>query len=243
MVCRWRPEERWPVQLLALRDELLSRAFDLPGQWWPEQPAVVGGRDRTAGGTWCASDPATGVTAVVLNRPQPRVAAPGAPSRGMLPLAAVRHQERWPQHLDVERMAGFNLVLVAPHQAHWWWFDGEELREAPLPSGVSMFTPRGKLDDVDPRLLSGGAGLTEPDAPTAAAWRDWLRVLETAQPSPDPISLLVRKPVGDDSYETVFGQFIAATPGELRLDYQSHPAQRLTNQWTTRRWLGQPTTT
>ena len=48
MVCRWQPAERWPVQILALRDELLSRAFDPPGQWWPEQPAVVGGRDRSS---------------------------------------------------------------------------------------------------------------------------------------------------------------------------------------------------
>lgn len=238
MVCRWQPDERWPVQVLALRDELLSRAFDLPEQWWPEQPTVVGGRDRTAGGTWCASDPSTGVTAVVLNRPQPRMAAAGAPSRGTLPLVAVHYQERWPAYLDVEGMAGFNLVLVAPQQARWWWFDGEELRQAALPRAVSMFTPRGLLDDVDPRLLSGSARLTEPDATTSVAWSDWLPVLETAQPSSDPNSLLVRKPMGNDSYETVFAQLIAATPGDLRVDYQSHPAQGLTDDWTTRRWRG-----
>lgn len=225
------------MQLLALRDELVSRAFDPPGQWWPEQSAVVGGRDRTAGGTWCASDPATGVTAVVLNRPQPRVAAVGAPSRGTLPLAAVRYRERWPEYLEVEGMAGFNLVLVTPSTARWWWFDGEDLRDAELPAGVSMFTPRGLLDEIDSRLLSGCARLADPDAATAEVWSDWLPVLETARPSADPNSLLVRKAVGDDSYETVFAQFIAAAPGELRLDYQPHPAQRVTSDWTTRRWL------
>lgn len=239
MVCRWQPAERWPVQILALRDELLSRAFDPPGQWWPEQPAVVGGRDRTAGGTWCASDPVTGVTAVVLNRPQPRVAAAGAPSRGRLPLLAVRYEEQWPQYLDVEGMAGFNLVLATPTAARWWWFDGDELREAGLPTGVSMFTPRGVLDEIDPRLRSGAARLPDLDGgETADVWTDWLPVLETAHPSPHPDSLLVRKPVGDDSYETVFAQLIAATPGDLRLDYQSHPAQRVTREWTTRRWQG-----
>lgn len=236
MVCRWQPAERWPVQILALRDELLSRTFDPPGQWWPEQAAVVGGRDRTAGGTWCASDPAAGVTAVVLNRPQPRVAATGAPSRGTLPLLAVRYEERWPEYLDVEGMAGFNLVLATPRQVRWWWFDGEALGEAELPPGVSMFTPRGVLDEIDPRLRSGAARLADPDANTADVWRDWLPVLEAAQPSPDPNALLVRKPVGDDSYETVFAQFIAATPGNLRLDYQSHPAKLTTAEWVTRRW-------
>jgi transport and Golgi organization protein 2 len=238
VVSRWQPDDRWPVQVMALRDELMSRAFDLPGQWWPEQPSVVGGRDRTAGGTWCASDPATGVTAVVLNRPQPRNAAVGAPSRGVLPLLAVQHEERWPQYLDVKGMAGFNLVLVTPSASNWWCFDGNELRESTLAPGVSMFTPRGPLEQVDARLRSGGARLTDPHASTPDVWRDWLSVLEAARPSPDPNSLLVRKPVGDDSYETVFAQFIAAAPGQLRLDYQSHPASRLTTDWTTRSWGG-----
>ncbi len=226
------------MQLLALRDELVSRGYDLPDQWWPEQPAVVGGRDRSAGGTWCASDPVTAVTAVVLNRPEPRVAAAGAPSRGILPLLAVRHQERWPKYLDVEGMAGFNLVLATPAQARWWSFDGVELREASLPPGVSMFTPRGLLVEVDPRLRDGSARLADPDVATVDAWSDWLPVLEGAEPAADPNSLLVRKPVGADSYETVFAQFIAATAGALRLDYLPYPARRETVEWTTRRWRG-----
>ena len=51
-------------------------------------PDVIGGRDRTAGGTWCASRVDTGVTALVLNRGQKRLASPGAASRGILPLLA-----------------------------------------------------------------------------------------------------------------------------------------------------------
>ena len=41
---------------------------------------------------------------------------------------------------------------------------------------------------------------------------------------------------GNVNDTTVFAQLIAATPGDLRLDYQSHPAQRVTREWTTRRW-------
>ena len=29
--------------------------FDDPAPWWPDLPDVYGGRDRTAGGTWCAT--------------------------------------------------------------------------------------------------------------------------------------------------------------------------------------------
>ena len=66
VVVRWSPGQ--PTQILALRDELTSRDFDDPGRWWPETPDVVGGRDRAAGGTWCASRVSTGTTALVLNR-------------------------------------------------------------------------------------------------------------------------------------------------------------------------------
>lgn len=39
VVVRWSPGE--PVLLLALRDELVGRDFDDPGEWWPEHPGVV----------------------------------------------------------------------------------------------------------------------------------------------------------------------------------------------------------
>ena len=59
--------------------------------------------------------------------------------------------------------------------------------------------------------------------------------------SDDPSGLIVRKPVGQDSYETVYGQFIAARPGLLRLDQLRSPAQGTDREWTTRLWHA-PTT-
>src|SRR3954469_22453402 len=106
VVCRHDPGQASPVQVLALRDELASRAFDLPGAWWPDQPTVIGGRDRLAGGSWCVTDVAAGVTAVVLNSPLRRTAEAGAASRGVLPLLAVAHGQQWAQHVDVAPMAG-----------------------------------------------------------------------------------------------------------------------------------------
>ncbi len=228
--------EPFPVQLLALRDELRGRPFDLPGQWWPDEPGVVGGRDRQAGGTWCASDPETGVTSVVLNRPERPVAEPGAPSRGVLPLRAVRYRERWPDHVDCTGMASFNLVLATPEMLRWWWFDGERLSRADLAPGTHMFTPRGMAAGAARAPFSAAAGGFSGDlsAGTEAAWSEWLEVVNGAAPSDDPQSLLVRRPVGDDTFETVFGQFIAARPGTLRLDYLPQPAAH--QPWTTKVW-------
>jgi Transport and Golgi organisation 2 len=234
VVCRWRPDDPFPVQILALRDELVSRAFDQPSAWWPDQPDVIGGRDRQAGGSWCVSEIATGVSAIVLNRPERRAATPGAASRGTLPLVAVKHGRAWPDHVDVAGMASFNVVLAEPAGVGLWSFDGTRLTEATLPIGTSMITPVGRSTEIDDRFRDGQANTEDLEAPTAAVWADWLGVLAETAPGPDPAGLLVRRPVDGDRFETVFGQFIAARPGLLRLDFLVDPARR--GRWTSRVW-------
>jgi uncharacterized protein with NRDE domain len=236
VVCRRAADQAFPVQMLALRDELASRAFDLPGAWWPDQPGVIGGRDRLAGGSWCVSDVNSGVTAVVLNRPERPVATPGAPSRGVLPLLAVSRGDSWSQSVELKGMASFNLVLVTPHSLRWWSFDGESLNEELLPGGTYMFTPGGLVTSgFDERLGKAGAGFHDDlTAPTAEAWPEWLGVVNDAVPDADPASLLVRLPRGDDTFETVFGQLIAAAPGTLRLDYVVTPDSH--RPWRTAHW-------
>jgi hypothetical protein len=231
LVCRWQPEE---IRMLALRDELASRDFDLPGSWWPDQRGVVGGRDRRAGGTWCAVDVAAGVSAVVLNRPDRRVAEPDAPSRGELPLLAVRELAGWPDSIRLPGMASFNLVLATPTGLTWWAYDGQALSSFELAAGTHLFTPRGH--SVGP-VADRFAAATLPDsngADTEAAWSDWLAVLRASRPSTDPQDLYVRIPIGTDLFETVFGQFIASRPGQLRLDYLVRPASG--GQWTVEHW-------
>jgi hypothetical protein len=233
-VCRFAPDERFPVQLLALRDELATRAFDLPGFWWADQADVIGGRDRVSGGTWCATAVSTGVTAVVLNRPDKREADPGASSRGVLPLLGTQHGAEWPNHLSVTGMAGFNLVLVGPDALRWWWFDGATLQTQTLGAGTYKFTPRGLADDVDPRLAAGRAVDAEVEhGGTADVWPEWLAVVRSTVPSTDPAGFIVRVPIEDNSYETVFGQFIATRPGRLRLDHLTSPADGTDREWTT----------
>jgi uncharacterized protein with NRDE domain len=242
VVCRFAPGELYPVQLLALRDELATRAFDLPSFWWADQPDVIGGRDRVAGGTWCATSVPTGVTAVVLNRPDKRDADPGAPSRGVLPLLATRHRAEWPDHVSVPGMAGFNLVLAEPDALRWWWFDGATLQHESLGAGTYKFTPRGLADGMDPRLAAGRAVADEvTHGSTADVWPEWLAVVRSTAPSADPSGFIVRIPIKDNtgednSYETVFGQFIATRPGRLRLDHLTAPASGTDREWTTNHW-------
>jgi transport and Golgi organization protein 2 len=224
VVIRWAPGD--PVCILALRDELASREFDLPDRWWPDQPGVVGGRDRQAGGSWCVTDVAAGATALVLNRPERRAARPGAASRGLLPLLAVRAGSTWRDEISFAPMASFNLVLVTPHLLQWWAFDGTALVEERLGAGTWMLTPRGRrTDPLDPRLL---------DQPARTAWID---VVGTSVPSPDPTDgLVVQHPIGDDSYETVFGQVLETRPQWMRLDYLRAVARNPGGAWSTQSW-------
>ncbi|MDQ2838670.1 MAG: NRDE family protein [Actinomycetota bacterium] len=235
VICRWSPDRSMPIRLLALRDELTSRAFDLPSAWWPDQPQVVGGLDRVGGGSWCASDVGAGVTAVVLNRGERMRAEPGAPSRGVLPLLAVQEHERWPEAIELAGMASFNLVLARPDGLRWWSYDGSTLGGAELDPGTHLFTPRGLADNsLDSRFLNSNLPLEAGEKSTEAAWPGWLQVLQESVPSTDPLALLVKIPLGDEVFETVFGQFIAARPGSLRLDYVRTPSLGLP--WTTARW-------
>jgi hypothetical protein len=243
VVCRWQPADAVPVQLLALRDEFARRAFDPPDGWWDEHPGVIGGRDRRAGGSWCVSEIATGVTAVVLNSPQRPTAQPGASSRGVLPLVAVRHRGDWPTVVDVAPMASFHLVLASPEALLWWSYDGVHLERSVLETGTHVFTPRGLTDAPgDERIMTGAADIFGSDLSTTATlatgliWPQWLAAVRAAVPTEDPSGLLVRRQVGDDSYETVFGQLIAAQPGVLRIDYLDRVARRIDAPWTTRLW-------
>jgi Transport and Golgi organisation 2 len=242
LVCHWQPDASTPAPFLALRDEFVDRAFDPPGRWWPDHPGVVGGRDRQAGGSWCVTDVATATSAVVLNRPQPRIAAQGAPSRGALPLAGVRFGERWAEHVDVTGMAGFNLVLLSGQSVVWWSFDGDDLSRQELVAGTHVFSPRGLVPGpVRDRFASPPPMLRaylEPQtqASTGDVWGHWLTGLRDISAANASDGVIVRRDIGDRRYETVFGQFVAAQPGVLRVDYLDRPVDGVDRRWTTQVW-------
>jgi Transport and Golgi organisation 2 len=219
VVVRWSAGE--PVRVLALRDELTSRPFDDPGRRWPEHPDVVGGRDRVAGGTWCATSIATGTTALVLNRPQKRDADAGAPSRGVLPLLGVTHGADWADHVAVGGMASFALVLATPDGLTAWDFDGEHLDVVQFPEGTHMLTSGGPEDRKAERFLPLFAAAGYPEG--------WRLLARSAPPADDPGALVVRHERDGIVYATVFGQLVEARPGRLRLEYSRQP-------WADRPW-------
>ena len=219
VVVRWAPDA--PIRLLALRDELTTRDFDEPGRHWPDHPGVVGGRDRTAGGTWCASDVAAGTTALVLNRLQKRVAEPGAPSRGVLPLAALAHGSDWPGSLELQGMASFALVLAAPDVLRLWVFDGQQLTASDLDAGTSMVTSGGAEDGKAERFLA------------RFETEDWRVLVQAQQPADDPAALVVRHERDGLVFATVFGQLIESAPGRLHLEHSRTP---WTGDWAAQDW-------
>ena len=204
-----------PTEILAVRDELTTRAFDAPARWWPQYPDVVGGRDSVAGGTWSATRVGTGVTALVLNRHHERPAAPGAASRGILPLVAAVHGADWPAHVRLTGMAGFLLVLVAPDRLTTWEFDGDQLTMTELPEGTHLVTSGGQEDRKADRWLETFAG-----TPSLDGWRD---LLLGRPPADDPAALTVRHERDGQVYGTVFAETVDAAPGRLRLEFSRHP--------------------
>ena len=219
VVVRW--SDGQPTQILALRDEVTTRLFDDPGGWWPELPDVIGGRDRTAGGTWCATRVETAATALVLNRPRKRLADPGAPSRGVLPLLVVVHGADWVAHTDVSGMAGFLLVLSTPHRLTTWDFDGQELVTTEHPPGTHMVTSGGPEDRKADDYLRSFERAGYPHG--------WRELVERESPRDDPAALVVRHELEDLVFATVFGELIEARPGLLRLEYSRQP-------WATGTW-------
>ncbi len=225
VVLRWSPGET--VRILALRDELVGREFDDPAAWWPEQPSVVGGRDRTAGGSWCVTDVAGGTTAMVLNRPERRTALPGAPSRGVLPLLAVAHGQDWAEHVEgLDVMASFTLVLASQEALVAWDFDGERLSRNDFPAGTHMVTSGGNEDGKAVRHLAAFRATDSLD--------DWRALVEARPPADDLAALVVRHERDGAVYATVFGQLIEAAPGSVALTCSREPWRA--GSWTSSRY-------
>lgn len=204
------------MRILAVRDELVSRDFDDPGAWWPDHPEVVGGRDRLAGGSWCVSDVAAGTTALVLNRTEKHT---GTPSRGIVPLAAVRHGLTWPDHVDHRDMASFTLVLAGPDGVVAWTWDAAELIRLDLSAGTHLMTARGV--DADDAKTARYASRFDSE--------DWATIVTSEVPADDRSALLVRHEFETDTFATVLAQLIDCEPGRLDVRWSRTP-------WTGTGW-------
>ncbi len=156
-----RPGHAWPMLLAANRDEMLERAWDPPAAYWPEQPDIIAGRDRSGGGTWMGVNRPRRLRRRVLNRLQaawgPAIGKPKP--RGELPLLAltVRHGDRGGTEAiaasDASAWRSYNLVLADRFGAIFVRGLGQGRPEVQsLSPGLHMVTAHDPDDPDSPRV-------------------------------------------------------------------------------------------
>ncbi len=160
VLLRFAPGTAHPLWFGAVRDEFVDRTWDPPAAWWGDR--LYGGRDRTAGGTWLAVDPAhPGAVAAVLNGARLPPPPDGIrPSRGTLALGALRGEPVPEPH----RYDGFHLVLATPSAVRVWTWDGTALTGRELEPG-------------DHVLVNAGEVPPDPLRDVRDSRADWVRLL------------------------------------------------------------------
>jgi hypothetical protein len=195
-----RPGHAWPLLLAANRDERLDRAWDGPAAHWPDRPGVVGGRDRSGGGSWMAMGPR--VVAAALNRPGSLGPAAGKLSRGVLPLMAAEATSAGDAvariaALDAGRWRPFNLVVADATRAVFLRGLGEGRPQAvELGEGLHMVTAHDPNDPGSPRTarhLPRFRAAPVPD-PAAGDWAGWQALLADDSQGPAGIGDALRVP-------------------------------------------------
>ena len=225
------PAARWPVLLGAVRDEFVARAWDPPAAHWDGPWAgFVGGRDRTAGGTWLAVDPSPTRPAVaaVLNggRRDPLPDGAARPTRGELVLRVLAG-DGLPVGADLERYDRFHLLLATAGGQELWTWDGDDLHHHRLEAGPHLVV-NGGLDVPDDPLVPHFAPLLAavPDPDPAVGWGGWVELLTgDGLPGDDERALLVDRVIEGHAYGSTSAALVAiAADGRLRYDFTATPA-------------------
>lgn len=182
-----RVHPRFPLVIAANRDEFHERETR-PAAWWPDEP-ILAGRDLEAGGTWLGVNP-KGAFAAVTNYRDPSINEPGSPSRGALPVAALRAGRpgrdfgAWLDR-DGHRYNGFNLLFG----------DGRDIRY-----GSNRGAPTRVLE---PGLYGLSNHLLESPWPKVERGKSLLRpwLAGDATPTPGPLLEMLRdRARPDDDY-------------------------------------------
>jgi hypothetical protein len=234
VLLRFDPAAAWPLLLAAVRDEFVDRSWDPPAAHWPDlAPGFVGGRDRTAGGTWLAVRTASSAdrpaVAAVLNGPRPPDLERPRPTRGALPLLALTGER--PETLaGVGEYAPFHLLLGTPLGVRVWSWNGNDLTTVDLTPGDHIVVNLG-VDTVDDPLVphftpllkaTPSPGLT--GATTEAAWEDWVDLLRGDGLAPDsPAALIERREFRGHTYGSTSASLVAIRSHRVRFDFTATP--------------------
>jgi len=230
----------WPLLLAAVRDEFTDRAWDPPGAHWvASAPALLGGRDRTAGGTWLAVRPDPPAVAAILNGVRLGPLEYGArPSRGGLPLAALTSAAPL-EATDLAGYDGFHLVMGTADRVEVWSWDGHRLAHQQISPGDHIVVNAG-VDTVDDPLVPHFAPLLaatpspdpRPGLSTADAWDGWVDLLTGDGLAPDDArALIVRREIDvldsastrTRTYGSTSASLIAIGRSGVRYDFTGTP--------------------
>ncbi|GAA3591092.1 hypothetical protein GCM10022198_13700 [Klugiella xanthotipulae] len=218
------PASAWPVVLLGMRDELITRPWDPPGAWWPELCEHIRGiRDREAGGAWLAVNGPKRRASVVLNRGENVVEPPGGwTTRGELPL--IGSTTGIPAD-STPTTRPFNLLTVTgPDAEHTSW-NGHTLTTTQLTPGVHMLTHEGPDETAVPRVhrwLPAFRGATAPTGPiSSGTWAAWLGVLRDSAelPSTSPEALLREEGPGLDAFRSLSVSAVAVGRDDVSIEH------------------------
>lgn len=156
---------RYPFVMAANRDEFFDRPAARLGWWEPEGggPAVLGGRDLHAGGTWLGLT-ALGRLGLVTNIRAPQALDPQAPSRGLIVPQWLKGDTEMPMLWPRLAMAGhngFNLIAMDFAHGECFWVNNQRLYPERLQRGVfglsnaQLNTPWPKVQALKAALRQG----------------------------------------------------------------------------------------
>jgi uncharacterized protein with NRDE domain len=158
VIVAWKCFPDAPVVVAANRDELLGRPSD-PPTMLQTVPPRWGGRDRLAGGTWLAVDPAGRVGAVTNRHPGGRLPIRDAArqSRGRLPLDVLKDDDeaahRLMQRLRSADYNPVNVLYASTGAAYCTSIDDDQgTRTTGLSPGIHVVTEQDLDDPSDAKV-------------------------------------------------------------------------------------------
>ena len=148
---------RFPLVLAANRDEFFDRPAARLGWWTPDEggPAILAGRDLSAGGTWLGLS-AAGRLALVTNVRRVATADPDAPSRGGIVPGWLRTDLRPDQFWMRTSLSGhapFNLIAADFRRGDCFWASNEDAIPRRIERGIWGLSNAG-LDTPWPKVVA-----------------------------------------------------------------------------------------
>jgi uncharacterized protein with NRDE domain len=215
----WNWRDDTPLVLVANRDERIGRATD-PPMLLHEDPAVWGGRDRVAGGTWLAVDPANRRVCALTNRHAGEADTPrddSLRSRGELPVLWLTRGDVAMGHLDAANYNPVNVLCFSPERARF----STLASSTDLLPGVHALTVQDVDDPTSAKTsrLVAKARAAADVATTAEDLRDRLAALLTShdtEPGEPPQAAAC---IHGDDYGTVSSSTVVVGQSGVELRY------------------------